>query len=308
MPDSMDTSIKKGRAAERRAFLRFLETQGIQVTKSLGQNFLFEETLLDELAELASVSERDLVFELGAGTGSLTAALLRRCTEGHVISCEIDLHLEKLLSERFADENRLSLIFADALKLDFSAIVEDKRMSMNRSEHPLRIAANLPYYITTELICKCLCSLTEAESMAFMVQEEARERILAQHTEAKAYGPMAVLINTYGKTKLLKRVPRQAFIPEPHVDSVFIVIQKTHDDSDALRTYLQKNMSEFFRFLNTAFAQRRKTLLNNLKTLGPEKEFSIKRKLAVLGYAENVRAEAMFWKDLGAIFALDIFP
>lgn len=293
------------RANDRRAFLALLQAHQIQLTQSLGQNFLYDQALLDELARLAGVQEHDVVVEVGSGAGSLTASLAERAAQGLVISCEIDLHLEPLLRTRFADHKNVRFVFENALKLNFTELAaQHVRTERRLQTKDLRVAANLPYYITTELICKLILELPHARSMAFMVQLEATERILAVPGKSKSYGPMAVLVQTFGSVKIALRIPRHAFIPEPHVDSALLVLDKIDPEPGDVRARILEHFPAFSRFVQAAFCQRRKTLLNNLKVYGAEACLVFENKLAELGLPKNVRAEALAWHDLGELFLL----
>lgn len=294
------------RADDRRAFLALLQAHEIRLTQSLGQNFLFEQALLDELARLAGVQADDLVVEVGSGAGSLTAGLARRAEHGLVIGCEIDLHLQALLNERFADHKNVRLIFENALKLDFAELVRQHTRTDQGQDRDLRVAANLPYYITTELICKLILELPQAKSMAFMVQLEATERILADPGKSKAYGPLAILVQAFGTAKIALHIPRTAFIPEPHVDSALVVLEKVDPEPGDIRALVLVQFSAYARFVQAAFCQRRKTLLNNLKVYGSASSLVFKEKLSELELPLNVRAEALSWRDLGELFLLTI--
>ncbi len=291
------------RAKERRAFLALLAEHGVQLSKSLGQNFLYDSVLLNELAELAGIETGDNVIEVGSGAGSLTESLAARAYPGQVLSSEIDKHLEPLLLSRFLNYSNLKFVFDDALKLNFSELLNEA-IHDGRS---IRVAANLPYYITTELITKFILELPMAKTMSFMIQEEAADRVLAQVGDGKRYGPLAILVNLFGKARITKRIPRQAFVPEPHVDSVFIVLEKysiADTDEAACRAKVLGELNAFYSFVLQAFSQRRKTLLNNLKPYGKEALELFKNKLIDLDIDMHVRAEKLSWRILAEMFWL----
>lgn len=304
MPETINQmkQAEEGRAGDRRAFLARLAAHGIQLNKQLGQNFIFDSSLADEICTLAGIGATDTVLEIGSGAGTLTESLAQFAEHGCVLSCEIDRSLQALLEERFATHKQVQVLFADALSLDFAQVLDAAKCRKHNPETAVRVAANLPYYITTDLIIKLLSELPQAVSMCLMVQEEAAPRILAKPGQSKLYGPLAALVQLYGEGRIVKRIPRHLFVPEPHVDSVLIKLEKVQPEEGGLRQQAYREGQAFFSFIGEAFAQRRKTLVNNLSMSGKYGKAAIKASLQGLGLSESCRAEALDWQSLVQIF------
>lgn len=310
LPDpELSRESAAGRAGERRALLALLDAHGLRTKRALGQNFIYARALLERMCDAALIGPHDRVLEIGSGAGTLSEALLDRLSAGQLLSVEIDAALRPLLLERLAGRDNLRLRFADAARLDLRA----EMGALAATRGALRVMANLPYYLTTELIEKCLCALPEAASMAFLVQSEAAQRILAGPAQGKAYGPLAVMVRAYGRARRVLDLPAQAFLPPPHVDSVMVLLERgeagtearvgsEEREAQALRQWLDGERAAFLRFVELAFRQRRKTLANNLKSLGEAALRSLERRAAERGWAEGLRAEALDWTELALLY------
>ena len=219
---------------------------------SLGQNFIEDEALLEQLAGLSLVGEEDSVLEIGPGFGALTKPLAKRAKE--IISLEIDHTLLPILSVTLEHCSNAKVIQGDVMKTDLAALVAEHFAQ----DCSLRVAANLPYYITTDVLTKLLSTLPQAKSIAVMIQKEVGDKLLSQPGE-EGYGPLAILCQYHCDVRRALDVPAACFTPPPKVDSSFMVLEK-----HAEPRYAVKNETLFFKLIKGGFAMRRKTLANNL--------------------------------------------
>ena len=258
-----------------------LEKHGFRNTHALGQNFLLDEGLLNALLDAAQVGPGDRVLEIGPGAGVMTALLADRC--GEVLAVEVDRSLEPVLNDVLAGRDNARVLFRDFMKADLDALV---------GEGPYRVVANLPYYITADILLKLVTARNRPESVCIMVQKEAAERIMSR-PGAKSWCALAAMVQHYGAPSVLLDVPPEAFDPPPHVMSQFLRIDR-HEAPVAVPADEQT----FFRLVSAAFAMRRKTLANNLKaSFGMDQA----RALSVLesaGLDPRVRGEALTLEEL----------
>ena len=245
-------------------------------TKSLGQNFLVDDSVLEDIISGAEVNKEDFIIEIGPGVGTLTAQLLMKAKK--VTAIELDNDLIPILEKELGDNENFNLIHKDALKIDFNELIGD--------EKNVKLVANLPYYVTTPIIIKLLKEGYKFKSLTIMIQKEVAERINAE-PDCKAYGAISVLVQYYCDTKIIRDVPPEAFIPRPKVESTVIKLIK-RDEPRA------KVIDEtlFFKIIRKVFTMRRKTLANNLKSLGYSKEF-IAEVFEKAGIKENARGETL---------------
>ena len=225
-------------------------------SKSLGQNFLIDESVLTDIVEGAEVNDEDLVIETGPGVGSLTAKLL--CKAKKVVSIELDNDLIPILSQELGDNPNFTLIHNDALKVDFNEIIGD--------EQSVKLVANLPYYVTTPIIVKLLKEKYNFKSLTIMIQKEVAERMAAEPGN-KDYGALSLLVQYYCNTKIVRRVAPSCFIPRPKVDSIVIRLDKLSEPRVNV-----KDEKLMFDIIRNSFNMRRKTLWNGIKFLGLPKE------------------------------------
>ena len=225
-------------------------------SKSLGQNFLIDESVLTDIVEGAEVNSEDLVIEIGPGVGSLTAKLL--CKAKRVVSIELDNDLIPILETELGEEPNFTLIHNDALKVDFNEIIGE--------EKSVKLVANLPYYVTTPIIARLLKEDYKFESLTIMIQKEVAERIDAE-PNCKEYGALSLMVQYYCNTKIIRRVSPSCFIPRPKVDSIVIRLDKL--SQPRVNVNDEKLM---FDIIRNSFNMRRKTLWNGVKFLGLPKE------------------------------------
>ncbi|NLW12123.1 MAG: ribosomal RNA small subunit methyltransferase A, partial [Clostridiaceae bacterium] len=187
---------------------QLLTEYDIRPTRSLGQNFLIDDRVVDRVCEGIELTQNDFLLEIGPGLGSLTREL---SAAKAVSAVEIDRHMVEVLSATLSEFNNISIIHADALKTDFCGLAE--------GHDSVKVAANLPYYITTQLIEKLLIELARSKLMLLMMQKEAADRLFALPGN-KLYGPVSVLVSLYGKAMKYQKVSASSYYPRPHVDSV----------------------------------------------------------------------------------------
>ena len=225
-------------------------------SKSLGQNFLIDDSVPRDIVEGAEVNEEDLVIEIGPGVGTLTAKLLNKAKR--VVAIELDNDLIPILNKEIGDNPKFSLIHNDALKVDFNEVIGE--------EKSVKLVANLPYYVTTPIIVKLLKEKYNFKSLTIMIQKEVAERMNAEPGN-KDYGALSLLVQYYCNTKIIRKVPPQCFIPRPKVDSIVIKLDKLENPRVNV-----ENEKLFFDIIRNSFNMRRKTLWNGVKNIGLSKE------------------------------------
>ena len=186
---------------------------------SLGQNFIEDEALLEQLAAYSLVTEDDCVLEIGPGFGALTKPLARRAKQ--IVSLEIDQTLFPILNVALEHYDNASVVHGDVMKTDLAALVAEKF----GESCSLRVAANLPYYITTDVLNKLLLTLPQAKSIAVMIQKEVGDKLLSQPGD-EGYGPLAILCQYFCEVRRAVDVPAACFTPQPKVDSSFMVLTR----------------------------------------------------------------------------------
>ncbi len=257
--------------------------------KNFGQNFLIDERVLNKIIEAAEITSEDTVLEVGPGIGTLTQALARKAKK--VIAVEIDKTLIPVLQEVLSDFNNIEIINNDILKVDIGEIAEAN------GGKPLKLVANLPYYITTPIIMGILEKRMPVESITVMIQKEVALRMQATPS-TKDYGALSLATQYYCEPYLVANVPQNCFMPRPNVDSA--VIRLTPYKEAPVKA---KDDELMFKLIKTAFSQRRKTLLNCIYNSG---EWSLtKEEIAQLltsnGFDERVRGETLTLKDFAML-------
>lgn len=261
-----------------------LKKYGLRANKKLGQNFLINEEIINEIVEKADVKKNDVIIEIGPGLGSLTAKLLENAKK--VIAIELDPNMSKILKERFSLYDNFELIENDVLKVNLQAIISEYES--------VKVVANLPYYITTPIIMKLLEDKLKLKSITVMVQKEVGERFCAK-PNSKEYGAITISINYYTKPEIIIDVPKDNFEPMPEVDSCVIKLDVRNVPPVEL-----KNEKEFFNLIKAGFSQRRKTINNSLASMGISKE-KIKNVLEKLGIDSKLRAENLTMEQFADI-------
>lgn len=258
-----------------------LETNGFFMKKKFGQNFLIDQNILSGIVSKAEINKNVNVIEIGPGIGSLTEHLLENAN--HVISYEIDNTLIPILTKQFAEYDNFTLINEDILKAD---IKSDIKKYFN-NDYPVYVVANLPYYITTPIIMHLLENIPEIKRYSVMVQLEVADRIVA-NKGGKDYNNLTIAIGYRAKTYKAINVSRNVFMPKPNVDSA-VVIFDIYDE----KPYKVSNEKFFFELIRKAFANRRKTLVNNLNQgYNISKEEAVKI-LEEMNLSSTIRSEAL---------------
>lgn len=253
-----------------------LKKHGFTFKKSLGQNFITDENLLDAIAEAAEIGKEDTAVEIGCGAGTLTRALSKKA--GRVVAYEVDRDLQPVLAETLAGCENVEVVFRDFSKENLSAL--------QKEIGEYTVVANLPYYVTTPIVTRLLEEGVGVKGVCVMVQQEVAERFCAKENTPE-YGAITAAIALRGKAKIVKRVGRNMFFPAPNVDSAVVKI-------DFIENALPVKSKEMYRkTVRCAFLNRRKTLENNLM-----KSFSLPRETAAeilkkAGVEEKARGETL---------------
>ena len=271
--------------------IEFLKSHNISAKKRYGQNFLIDRRVLERIIEGAGISKEDVVLEIGPGIGTLTQALCEAA--GHVIAVEIDRDMIPLLEENLSGYENYEIINEDVLKLDLEMLIRERGLG----SRPLRVAANLPYYITTPIIMQLLESRIPAKTITVMVQKEVAERMQAAPGTAD-YGALSLAVQYYADARISAKVPPNCFIPRPNVDSAVITLERYETPPVEV-----KDEAHLFRLIRAAFAQRRKTLANALKndpSLGLGRE-QVEAALDRLGLNADIRGERLSLQQFAAL-------
>lgn len=263
---------------------KILSRHGFKFSKSLGQNFIVNPGICPRMAEESGIDENSGVIEIGAGVGVLTAELAKRAKK--VVCIELDTKLLPILAETLADFDNIEIINQDVLKTDLKALISEKFPGM-----PVYVCANLPYYITSPVIMTLLQSELPLEAVTVMVQKEAGQRICAP-VGSRLAGAVTAAVDYYSQAKKLFDVSAGSFMPSPKVDSCVIRMDIRKEPPVSVT-----DKKLFFRLVNAAFGQRRKTASNSLSAgTGIAKE-TINAALNECGFSESVRAESFTMAD-----------
>lgn len=235
---------------------KILNEYNLNLKKSLGQNFLVDSNIIDIITAAAGIKGDEFLIEIGPGIGSLTEAVLDKLKEGKMLAVEKDSAMVEVLEDIFADQKNLTVIDQDALNINWEELIS----KYNRSKRPIKLLANLPYYITTPIIMSILESRVNLEQLVFMVQKEVGERICSG-PGTKKFGSLSVAVQYYMEPEIIHQVPAAVFIPQPDVDSVIISLKPYQKNK-----YQENVIDEkfFFQIVKSIFQQRRKTLRNSL--------------------------------------------
>ena len=262
-----------------------LNKYGIHANKSLGQNFLINEEVINQIIEKAEIDEKDLVIEIGPGLGTLTSRLLEKA--GKVICVELDDRMITILNDRFKLYNNFELIHDDILKVNLNKIINENLFENNNIKK-IKIVANLPYYITTPIIMKLLEEKLNITSITVMIQKEVADRLIAVPGEKNA-GAITYSVYYYAEAEKVLDVENNSFIPEPSVTST--VIKLNIRKEPVIQINDEKLM---FKIIKQAFMQRRKTLVNALSNMDIFKsKEEIVKVLEDLNINTKVRGEAL---------------
>ncbi|MGM0867848.1 MAG: 16S rRNA (adenine(1518)-N(6)/adenine(1519)-N(6))-dimethyltransferase RsmA [Bacillota bacterium] len=269
-----------------------LSKYGFSFKKSLGQNFLIDPNILRNITEYAGLSEKTAAIEIGPGIGALTEHLAR--TSGKVVAFEIDQRLIPILDDTLSPYKNVKIINEDILEADVEAIINKEFEGFE----DIMVVANLPYYVTTPIILKLLMERLPIRGICVMLQKEVGDRISAQ-PGTKAYGSLSIAIQYYTEAEMVMTVPKTVFMPQPNVDSA--VIRLTKREKPPVEVISE---DFFFTVTRSSFAQRRKTILNNLSSQlpqGKEKKDMILEALSAAGIEPTRRGETLSIQEFGRL-------
>ncbi len=254
--------------------------------KKFGQNFLIDSNILESIVSAADITKDDFVLEIGPGIGTMTQYLCE--TARQVVAVEIDKMLIPILQDTLSEYDNVEVINQDVLKLDINALAQEKNAGQ-----PIKVVANLPYYITTPIIMGLFESGVPIESITIMVQKEVADR-MQTGPGSKDYGALSLAVQYYAEAKVQLNVSATCFMPRPNVDSA--VIKLTRHKTPVVDVKDEKLM---FKVIRASFNQRRKTLVNGLKN-SSELDFSkekILEAINAIGKEENIRGEKLTLED-----------
>ena len=270
--------------------IEVIQKHGFNFQKKFGQNFLIDPHVLDKIMDAAEISGDDYVIEIGPGIGTLTEALAERA--GHVTAVEIDNNLIPILQENLAKFDNVDIIHNDILKVDISQLVNEKNEG-----RPVKIVANLPYYITTPIIMGLFEKHVPMLSATVMVQKEVAERMSAG-PGSKDYGALSLAVQYYSEPYLAANVPPNCFMPRPKVGSA--VVRLTRHDEPPVKV---KDEKLLFDIIHGAFEQRRKTLVNALSNSGKltYTKDEIAAAIEKAGFNPLIRGEALTLEEFAKL-------
>lgn len=258
--------------------------------KKFGQNFLIDTHVLDKIIAAAGVTKDDCVLEIGPGIGTMTQYLAENAR--HVVAVEIDSNLIPILNETLADYENVTVIHADILKVDINQITEQYN-----GGRPIKVVANLPYYITTPIIMGLFENLVPIDNITVMVQKEVADRMQVG-PGSKDYGALSLAVQYYADPYIVANVPPNCFMPRPNVGSA--VIRLTRHKEPPVKT---EDPGLMFRLIRASFNQRRKTLQNGLNN-SPEIPFTKEQIMAAvesLGLGPSIRGEALTLEQFASL-------
>ena len=268
------------RLSSHSATMDLVKRHGFKFTKSLGQNFLIDDNIVDKIVAGAGIGPSDKIIEVGPGIGTLTREMASRA--GALMAVEIDKNLIPILADTLGDFENVKIVNEDIIKADIRGLIDE-----NLDGEPVKLVANLPYYITTPIIMRFLEEDINVTDIVVMVQKEVAERMNAQ-PGGKDFGALSVAVQFYCDTEIVAKVPRHLFVPQPNVDSIVIALRVRPE-----RKYRVDSEDLFFKVVKAAFGQRRKTLLNSIASMGNLSKDMVKEALEEAGIDPKRRGETL---------------
>lgn len=269
-----------------------LERHGFTFKKSFGQNFLTDTNILQKIVDTAEIDDQVNVIEIGPGIGALTEFLAERAAE--VMAFEIDHRLVPILADTLRDFDNVTVVNEDILKVDLAQHIQN----FKNPDLPIKVVANLPYYITTPILMHLIESGIPFSEFVVMMQKEVADRISAQ-PNTKAYGSLSIAVQYYMTAKVAFIVPRTVFVPAPNVDSAILKMVRRPEPAVAV-----EDEKFFFKVSKASFTHRRKTLWNNLTGyFGKTEEIKDKltKALEQAGLSPSVRGEALGLEEFASL-------
>ena len=270
--------------------IEVLQKYNFVFQKKFGQNFLIDTHVLDKIIAAAEITKDDFVLEIGPGIGTMTQYLA--CAARKVVAVEIDKALIPILEDTLSDYDNARVINNDVLKVDIAKLAEEEN-----GGKPIKVVANLPYYITTPIIMGLFENHVPIKSITVMVQKEVADRMQVG-PGTKDYGALSLAVQYYAKPKIVANVPPNCFMPRPKVGSAVIRLERYEKPPVEV-----KNEKLMFRIIRASFNQRRKTLVNGLKNSG-EINFSkeqIEAAITTIGKPLTIRGEALTLAEFAAL-------
>ena len=278
-----DEKVLQPKIASREVTMHILKAFGLRMSKKLGQNFLIDARIVQGIVDAAEVKPGDRVLEIGPGIGTLTQGLAEAGAD--VTAVELDKKLPAVLKETLKAYDNVRIVPGDILKVNIPEIMGDA---------PFKVAANLPYYITTPILMTLLERRLPITHMVTMVQKEVAERMTAK-PGSRIYGALSVAVQYYTEPQIVLDVPPRSFIPAPEVMSVVVSCRVRKEPAVAVQ-----DEKLFFRVVKAAFGQRRKTLMNALKGGGFPKE-AVRDALEQSGIDPTRRGETLTLEEFGRL-------
>lgn len=269
-----------------------LDRYGFTFKKSFGQNFLTDTNILQKIVDTAEIDKSVNVIEIGPGIGALTEFLAERAAE--VMTFEIDERLVPILADTLRDFDNVQVVNQDILKAD----LQTQLKQFSNPDLPIKVVANLPYYITTPILMHLIESKIPFQEFVVMMQREVADRISAE-PNTKAYGSLSIAVQYYMTAKIAFVVPRTVFVPAPNVDSA--ILKMTRRDQPLIEV---QDEDFFFRVSRVGFVHRRKTLWNNLVShfgKAEDTKARLEQGLALAGIKPSIRGEALSIQDFGRL-------
>ncbi|HEL0632468.1 TPA: 16S rRNA (adenine(1518)-N(6)/adenine(1519)-N(6))-dimethyltransferase RsmA [Streptococcus equi subsp. zooepidemicus] len=269
-----------------------LDRYGFTFKKSFGQNFLTDTNILQKIVDTAEIDKSVNVIEIGPGIGALTEFLAERAAE--VMAFEIDERLVPILADTLRDFDNVQVVNQDILKAD----LQTQLKQFSHPDLPIKVVANLPYYITTPILMHLIESKIPFQEFVVMMQREVADRISAE-PNTKAYGSLSIAAQYYMTAKIAFVVPRTVFVPAPNVDSA--ILKMTRRDQPLIEV---QDEDFFFRVSRVGFVHRRKTLWNNLVShfgKAEDTKTRLEQGLALAGIKPSIRGEALSIQDFGRL-------
>lgn len=261
--------------------IKILDKYGFNFQKKFGQNFLIDAHVLEKIVDAAEITKDDCVLEIGPGIGTMTQYLCERA--GRVIAVEIDKNLIPILNDTLSEYDNVTIINDDVLKLDINKLANEKN-----GGRPIKVVANLPYYITTPIVLGLLEGGVPLKSITVMIQKEVADRMQVG-PGTKDYGALSLAVQFYCKPEVVCQVSPECFIPRPGVGSAVIRLDRYEKCPVEV-----KDDKAMFKLIRAAFNQRRKTLSNSISNagIGITREQTVAA-LATLGLSDTIRGEAL---------------
>ena len=264
-----------------------LEAHGFSFQKKYGQNFLIDGNVLDKIIDAAGITKDDFVLEIGPGIGTMTQRLCEEARE--VVAVEIDKTLIPILDDTLSSYKNWTVINQDILKLDINEIAQEKN-----DGKPIKVVANLPYYITTPIIMGLFESHVPLESITIMIQKEVADR-MQTGPGSKEYGALSLAVQYYSNPEIVCEVPPSCFMPQPKVSSTVISLKCHHNPP------VECDEKLLFQIVRASFNQRRKTLQNGLSNGLHYSKEQIAEAIEKAGFSPTIRGEALSLEDFARL-------